>query len=87
MNKKDLIYEYETYWKSIVETDEGKIIKPELYKILHSYNDLLEKLVICYSLMTNGRVKDPYASINCIKSIFKQEYERIDEFRTELEDE
>ena len=90
MKKKDLIYEYETYWKDILETDDGKIIKPKLYKVLYQYNDLLENLTLCYSLMSNGRINDPYSKIENVKLFFEREFIKKDEVNKEereLEDE
>lgn len=58
MHEEDKI-EYDSFWKSIVENEDGSLNKEQIIKELCDYSRFLKETRVVYCHITNNRISKP----------------------------
>lgn len=63
---KDYEKEYNTFWKDIVENEDGSINKEQIMKELFDYSYFIENIPKLYDNISGGYISKPMTNINAV---------------------
>lgn len=73
MEDKEVLDNYENFWKEIVENPDGTINKDQIAKELYDFSRLISNLSSLYSYITGGMVSKPMTNVSAVTSLFEEE--------------
>lgn len=69
-NRKTYQEEYDEFWKSIVENEDGTLNKDQVMRELSDYSMVMDNCESAYSAMTNGIVSKANTMFYIVESMF-----------------
>lgn len=87
---KDYEKEYELFWKSIVENEDGTLNLDQIKRELYDYGELMHAASTVYCEITNSRISkpntDPYDVISVANDVINDMIdEAIKEYQEEID--
>lgn len=73
---KDYEIAYESFWKEIIEDDEGNINKDQLMRELYDFRCLLLKVPLVYDHVTGGAISKPQTCATVVCNAADEHYEK-----------
>lgn len=74
LNSNDYKKEYETFWKDIVENEDGTINKEQLMKELSDMSMLIKNCSQAYYCMSCGVISKPNTDFSAVEDLFRKNY-------------
>lgn len=74
MNNKEYIKQYNDFWKSIVENEDGTLNKDQVMRELSDYSMIMENCENAFCDMTNGEISKPNTEYWQVRSIFYDKF-------------
>lgn len=88
MLTQEEIKNYNSFWKDIIEKEDGTVDMEQLKKELYDYSMIIENCTKAYMEMTDGNISKPNTCFFEVKSIFEDKYafaEDYNELETKVE--
>lgn len=70
----DYLQKYETFWKQIVENEDGTLNKDQVMRELADYSMIMDNCTNAYDTMTDGMISIPNTKFYNVEEIFNEKY-------------
>lgn len=84
--KKDYEVEYESFWKKIVENEDGTLNKEQIMRELADYSIVMDNCMKAYMEMTEQNISKPLTYFSEVLGVFHERYISKAEMKNDLTD-
>lgn len=84
--KKDYEVEYESFWKKIVENEDGTLNKEQIMRELADYSIVMDNCMKAYMEMTEQNISKPLTYFSEVLGVFHERYISKAEMKDDLTD-
>lgn len=84
--KQDYEVEYESFWKKIVENEDGTMNKEQIMRELADYSIVMDNCKKAYMKMTEQNISKPLTYFSEVLEVFHERYVSKAELKDELTD-
>ena len=84
--KKDYEVEYESFWKKIIENEDGTLNKEQIMRELADYSIVMDNCMKAYMEMTEQNISKPLTYFSEVLGVFHERYISKAEMKDDLTD-
>lgn len=84
--KKDYEVEYESFWKKIIENEDGTLNKEQIMRELADYSTVMDNCMKAYMEMTEQNISKPLTYFSEVLGVFHERYISKAEMKDDLTD-
>ena len=84
--KQDYEVEYESFWKKIVENEDGELNKEKVMRELADYSIVMNNCMRAYMEMTEQNISKPFTYFSEVLEIFHERYVNKVKLKNDLTD-
>lgn len=84
--KQDYEVEYESFWKKIVENEDGTMNKEQIMRELADYSIVMDNCMKAYMEMTEQNISKPLTYFSEVLSVFHERYVSKAKLKDDLTD-